>query len=158
MPIKIREKTFLLVIGRGSLSSYEKKVRKLGIKRNIFFLGSLNNTARFYKAADIFILPSLYEPFGNVCLEALSSGVVCIFSSRCGGAEIITNGENGFLLEDPTNTTEISDLLKNCLSLSNKESISKSARALASKFSLELNMEETEKLYFEINKNKKDKN
>jgi len=158
LPIKTREKTFLLVIGRGSLSSYEKKVRKLGIKRNIFFLGSLNNTARFYKAADIFILPSLYEPFGNVCLEALSSGLVCIFSSRCGGAEIITNGENGFLLEDPTNTTEISDLLKNCLSLSNKESISKSARALASKFSLELNMEETEKLYFEINKNKKDKN
>ena len=43
---------------------------------------SLDDTSKFYKASDIFILPSLYEPFGNVCLEALSSGLLCIFSSK----------------------------------------------------------------------------
>ena len=120
-------------------------------------MGSLDDTSRFYKASDIFILPSLYEPFGNVCLEALSSGLLCIFSSRCGGAEIITNDKNGFILEDPTDPNEISKLLNHCLTLSDRESISKSARDLASEFSLELNMKETEKLYFEIYKNKKDK-
>jgi UDP-glucose:(heptosyl)LPS alpha-1,3-glucosyltransferase len=157
LPIETKKKTFLLVVGRGSLNSYMKKVRRYDIQNNVFFLGSLDDTSRFYKASDIFILPSLYEPFGNVCLEALSSGLLCIFSSRCGGAEIITNDKNGFILEDPTDPNEISKLLNHCLTLSDRESISKSARDLASEFSLELNMKETEKLYFEIYKNKKDK-
>tara|TARA_A100001037_G_C15153857_1_gene641883 strand:+ start:8724 stop:9872 length:1149 start_codon:yes stop_codon:yes gene_type:complete len=157
LSVQTRKNTFLLVIGRGAKSSYMKKIRKLNIKKNVFFLGSLENTARFYKGADVFVLPSLYEPFGNVCLEALSSGLLCIFSSRCGGAEIITNGENGFVLQDPTNPKEISELLEKCLSLVNKEPIAKSARELASKFSLELNMKETEKLYFKIYEEKKDK-
>ena len=155
LPIQTREKTFLLVIGRSSLNYYVKKVKKLKIEKNVLFLGSLKNIARFYRAADVFILPSLYEPFGNVCLEALSSGLVCIFSSRCGGAEIVTHGENGFILQDPTDSNEISKLLENCLSLTNRESISDSARELASQYSLDLNMKKTEKLYFDIYEKKK---
>ena len=157
LPIQTREKTFLLVLGRGSLNSYMKKVRKLNVQKNVLFLGSSDETGRFYRASDVFILPSLYEPFGNVCLEALSSGLLCIFSSKCGGAEIITDGKNGFILEDPTDSDEISKLLKNCLTLTNKESVSKSARELALQYTLNLNMKETEKIYFDLYKKKRDK-
>ena len=87
---------------------------------------------------------------GNLVSDNILNSIVSdkLLSDEC---------KNGFILENPTDPNEISKLLNHCLTLKDRESISKSARDLASEFSLELNMKETEKLYFEIYKNKKDK-
>ena len=50
---------------------------------------------RLYAAADLVALPARYEPFGNVHLEALASGVPVLSSVHAGGAELIRNGVKG---------------------------------------------------------------
>lgn len=56
-------------------------------------------TLDFYQMADALLLPTLYDPFPNVILEALSCGLPVITSTTCGGAEFIQNGKNGFVCD-----------------------------------------------------------
>ena len=58
---------------------------------------SYNEVFSFYEAADVFCLPALYEPFGLVYLEALSTGLPIVGSMGTGADEIISKGKNGFL-------------------------------------------------------------
>ncbi|MGH8704309.1 MAG: glycosyltransferase family 4 protein, partial [Burkholderiales bacterium] len=65
----------------------------------IQLLGGLEDVRPLYAAADCFILPSLYDPFPNAALEALAMGVPVIVSRRCGAAELVREGENGWTCE-----------------------------------------------------------
>jgi len=56
-------------------------------------------TLPFYQAADALLLPTLYDPFPNVILEAMSCGLPVITSQTCGGAEFIQQGVNGFVFD-----------------------------------------------------------
>jgi UDP-glucose:(heptosyl)LPS alpha-1,3-glucosyltransferase len=51
-----------------------------------------------YAAADVFLLPTLYDPFANVTLEALAAGLPVITSAQNGASEILQNEVNGFIL------------------------------------------------------------
>lgn len=87
-----------------------KKTEEEGVKELIQFVGRIDNgrLPLFYSAADIFVIPSYYEPFGLVALEA-SACKVPIIASRIGGLQnIIQDGENGFLFEprNPFNLKE----------------------------------------------------
>ena len=53
----------------------------------------------FYHAADGLLLPTLYDPFPNVVLEAMACGLPVITSTGCGGAEFITAGQEGFVCD-----------------------------------------------------------
>ena len=59
------------------------------------WLGPRRDIERWYAAADVVVLPTRYEPFGNVHLEALASGVPVVTTSRAGGAEVIDEGKSG---------------------------------------------------------------
>ncbi len=52
---------------------------------------------RFYAAADAFVFPTTYDAFGMVLLEAMASGLPVFTSERAGAAELITDGEDGFV-------------------------------------------------------------
>ena len=67
---------------------------------NITWLGTLNNRAEvseLYRKASVFVLPSQYEPWGSVYLEAMAHGLPCIALDRAAAPEIITNGIDGAL-------------------------------------------------------------
>ncbi len=53
----------------------------------------------YYHAADALLLPTLYDPFPNVVLEAMACGLAIITSTGCGGAEFITAGQEGFVCD-----------------------------------------------------------
>ncbi len=96
----------LLVAGRRELR-YERACRRLGLADRVTFLGGAHDVADLYAAADAFILPSLYDPFSNACLEAMASGLPAITSRANGTSELIEDGVEGFVLEDPTDTGAI---------------------------------------------------
>ncbi len=91
----------LLVAGRRE-PGYERAARRLGLADCVTFLGGTNNMADLYAAADAFILPSLYDPFSNACLEAMAAGLLAITSRANGTSELIKDGQEGFVLDDPT--------------------------------------------------------
>lgn len=62
-----------------------------------------------YAAADIFLLPTLYDPFANVTLEAMAAGLPVITTLQNGGQQVIQTESNGLLAETPAHTEQISE-------------------------------------------------
>ncbi|MEM1370029.1 MAG: glycosyltransferase [Cyanobacteria bacterium P01_H01_bin.15] len=90
----------LWLLGEGKLQAeLESQVKSLNLQDNVSFLGFQPNVFRFMAAADIFVLSSLFEGFGNVVVEAMAAGAPVI-STDCpfGPGEIITSGVNGLLV------------------------------------------------------------
>ena len=85
-------KVALVVAGkdRSRTTRYRKQCRQLGIDTHVQFLGGIRNIERYYAAADIFVLPSLFETFGVSAIEALASGLPVIIGKGAGVSPIIT--------------------------------------------------------------------
>jgi UDP-glucose:(heptosyl)LPS alpha-1,3-glucosyltransferase len=98
--MKNRDAT-LLVLGNGNIPRYQRKAARLGIGRRVLFAGRQLSIQRFYGAGDLFVLPTIYEPFPNVNLEAMACGTPVITSATAGGADIIEPGRNGYVIPDP---------------------------------------------------------
>ena len=64
----------------------------------VHFVGPQKDVRPYYAAADAFVFPTIYEPFGSVVLEALACGLPVITTNRCGAGELITQGVEGFVL------------------------------------------------------------
>jgi len=92
--------SILLVVGQDKDEKrYRALAQSLGCLNRIRFLGVQKQTLPFYQTADALLLPTLYDPFPNVILEAMSCGLPVITSQTCGGSEFITQGENGFVCD-----------------------------------------------------------
>jgi glycosyltransferase involved in cell wall biosynthesis len=89
----------LMILGEGSLrGDLEALAARLGVAERILMPGFFPDPAPFYRAADLFVLSSDYEGFGNVIVEALACGCPVV-STDCpsGPAEILENGRFGRL-------------------------------------------------------------
>jgi UDP-glucose:(heptosyl)LPS alpha-1,3-glucosyltransferase len=92
----------LIVTGRDDVRVYQALAAKLGIGDRVTWTAPRRDVERLYAAADVVALPALYEPFGNVHLEALASGVPVLSSAQAGGSEAIVSGQNGWVVSAPT--------------------------------------------------------
>jgi UDP-glucose:(heptosyl)LPS alpha-1,3-glucosyltransferase len=93
----------LLVAGRGDTAAYRRRLSARAAAR-VRFLGEVSDMRACYAAADVFVLPTLYDPFSNACLEALASGLPVITTAHNGFAELIEPGRDGEVLppaDDP---------------------------------------------------------
>lgn len=94
------EKAHLLVVGKDKkASTFKTRAARLGIGARVHFAGALHDVKPCYGAADILALPTLYDPFPNVALEALACGLPVITSHKSGAAEFISEGENGYVCD-----------------------------------------------------------
>lgn len=107
--IKKFKNTELLVVGQGEMKKdLILLAKKLDLIPNIRFIGSINNTfikSLYFKSSDILILPSLYEVFGIVNLEAMASQLPIIASNVGGIPDIVNDGQNGILF--PSGNVEL---------------------------------------------------
>ena len=145
----------LLVCGRGRRKGYERLIRERGLSERVrFIMDDEIPPALLYRAADAFVFPTLYDPFANACLEAMASGLPCVLSSQNGGTEIISDGKEGYVLDDPTDADEIARLISLCMAGDKAAAMGRAARALALKFTWRANVDATESLYREILKDR----
>jgi len=88
----------LLMIGDGpERLKAEQLCRKLGIAKQVRFLGKLKVIEKFLCIADVFVLPSETESFGLVALEAMASKVAVISTNSGGLSEVNIDGKTGYL-------------------------------------------------------------
>jgi UDP-glucose:(heptosyl)LPS alpha-1,3-glucosyltransferase len=94
----------LIVAGRGNQRHYKSK--------RVRFLGEVADLVPIYSAADIFILPTIYDPFSNACLEALACGLPVITTRDNGFSEIIEDGVNGSIVDQAHDLAALRDAIQ----------------------------------------------
>lgn len=139
----------LLIMGKGKWNRYLPFAPE-NLRDRIIYKEPVPEIEEYYSAADIFALPSIYEPFGNANLEALATGLPVITSRHCGAANIIQHKLNGLIVENPESPKEIADNINILFDPGLRQPMSKNARVLAEKFSLETNTQEMLKTYQEL--------
>ncbi|NGX63403.1 MAG: Glycogen synthase [Candidatus Anoxychlamydiales bacterium] len=107
----IKNKNFhLSIIGKEkNLKKYINYVKLSNIEKKVTFFNKRDNIINFLQLADAFVLPTLYDPFSNVVVEALAMGVYVI-TSKYNGAREIMNKQNGKVI-DPLDTIEFTNAL-----------------------------------------------
>lgn len=96
------------LVGRKDPIDYRPLAARLALADRLRWHGQSSDPAKFFAAADVFVLPSVYEPFGIVIVEAMATGLPAVVS-RCSGASVaIDHGRSGMVLDDPRSVDELS--------------------------------------------------
>jgi UDP-glucose:(heptosyl)LPS alpha-1,3-glucosyltransferase len=138
----------LVVVGRGDESRYRRQAAALDVSDRIRWLGPRRDLERWYGAADVLVLPTRYEPFGNVHLEALASGLPVVTTSVAGGAEVIEEGKNGSVIA-PDDAVALAIAVTRLLG-ENRSALAEAARGAAEPFTCQRQAEAFERLYREF--------
>ena len=93
-----REPAWGIIVGKDKRAAHYGTLSvKLGIAGRVRFVGGISDVRPFLAAADAFVLPTLYDPFPNAALEAMAAGLPVVTSTKCGAAEVVREGESGFV-------------------------------------------------------------
>jgi len=131
------EDAHLIVVGGDRrAASYKRQALQLGLAGQVHFAGSRKDVKPFYGAADALVLPTLYDPFPNVAMEAFACGLPVITSHKCGASELIVDGENGFVC-DALDIAELRRSMEAVLPLEVAAKMGVSARKTAEAYPLE---------------------
>jgi UDP-glucose:(heptosyl)LPS alpha-1,3-glucosyltransferase len=110
-----RDGVRLIVAGKRPKAEFISMAKKLGIEKEVTFWGPEKKIEQLYSVSDLFVLPTIYDPFSNATLEAMASGNAVITTAYNGASEIIENNVHGYVLKDPmdhdTLARNISDAL-----------------------------------------------
>ncbi|HYA89649.1 MAG TPA: glycosyltransferase family 4 protein [archaeon] len=102
----------LLVIGTDDPAAFRSAVEDRGLQTRVRFLPPRQDVEFYYAAADAYVGPSLEDTFAQPPVEAMACGLPVIVSSTNGASEVITNGSDGLILEDPTDAGTLATLIR----------------------------------------------
>lgn len=88
-----------IVVGKDKHAARYRRQAEACAPGRIAFTGGVRDVRPYYAAADMFALPTLYDPFPNACLEAMACGLPVLTSTKSGAAEIIEAGRSGFVTD-----------------------------------------------------------
>lgn len=133
----------LLVAGRGSAARYKTKRLRFWREEPVRFLGEVTDIVRVYAAADIFILPTIYDPFSNACLEALACGLPVITTPSNGFSEIIEDSVHGSIVDEAGDLIGLRDAIRFWADPSCRAAARSANIERASQFDISRNVEQT---------------
>lgn len=121
----------LIIVGDGNYAKYLKLlIKSEGLKNKVHMTGWISSPKKYYLKSKILVLPTLFEAFGNVLVEAMHYNLACIASKNSGGPdEILANGKYGFQFKK----NDIYDLKNKIDYCINNKTITKNKIALAKK-------------------------
>jgi UDP-glucose:(heptosyl)LPS alpha-1,3-glucosyltransferase len=89
----------LWIVGRGNERRFGALAEHCGIGERVEFMGPQPATERFYQAADVFVVLSLYETFSLVAHEAAAAGVPVVSTRVSGIEDLLGDGDSGLIVE-----------------------------------------------------------
>ncbi len=144
--LKINPYFQLVLIGSGpDFSVLQGMIKNGGLQKQVFLYEAMSRTElnRYLAAADIFIQNTGYEGFSHQLLEAMSVGLPVITTNVCGNPEIVTQGENGFLIDYNDDFNLIEAIKTLWRSEAMREKFIKAGRIVAARYTIEQMCQET---------------
>lgn len=118
----------LSVVGRERhLGFFVNEAKKLGLEKQVHFFGPTKNVQQFYQMADCLVVPSLYDPFANVTVEALAMGLYVISSASNGGSEVISE-DMGLVFHDLCDPQQLAQCLAKAMQRPKSDASARSIR------------------------------
>ena len=127
----------LLVVGKDNAAAYRRLASELSIADRVVFAGATTDPVSFYAAADFFALPTRHDPCSLVVLEALAMGLPVISTARNGACEIMADGREGFVLDDPSDIASLARAMTAMVDNDCRARMSAAARSLRPELSQE---------------------
>lgn len=127
----------LLAVGKGDPAEYIQIAKDCGVREQCFFIEAIPNKelARYFSWADCMCMPSRWEGFSIVIIEALAAEAVLVGSNIPEIAEAITHKHNGLLIDDYENPQAIADTIHTaCTNPAIRETVKKNARKSVEQF------------------------
>lgn len=128
----------LLVVGgeKSAIAPYRRRCESLGIAERVTFAGMQRDIRRFLWAADAFVLPSAYETFSLVSIQAAAAGLPLVASPLHGVEEFLKNNENGIVVNRSATDVQRGIGAIRSLAPAARESMGLRAREHARRFSI----------------------
>jgi len=101
----------LLVVGLGKFREYIELAQRLGISTRVKFVGPTRQMDQVYAAADALLLPTFYDSYGFVGVEALSYGLPVVSTRFLGCAPVIARNDLGSIVESPKDAAALAEAL-----------------------------------------------
>ncbi len=111
----------LMVVGQGNREKAGRLAKQLGVSERVSFIGPVKEVAPYYQEADVFVLPSIYEPFSNACLEAMAYSLPVVTTEMNGASEDIIPGKNGFIIKEPVDQETLAGSILQACKLEREE-------------------------------------
>ncbi len=149
--LKKSQKDFLLVVaGKGKQKKYLSQITKLGLQKHVRFLGSVDNPEDIYRASDIYLQPTWYDPCSLVVLEAMAAGLPVLTTEFNGAAELMEHGKSGFVIDRPDNQQAFVKALEAMMSIDKRKSVAQAAREKIEPFTHLRNYQLMEKVFEKV--------
>jgi len=113
-------------------------------------VGAIDDPVPYYAAADVFVLPTYYDPCSLSVSEAAASGLPSVTTRFNGAAELLTEGVDGSVISDPADDAELAGALRPLLDQSVRQRMGAAARKLALKHTLDRNCDQIVSIYQHI--------
>ena len=135
--------------------NYENKLRNMvkerNLDKNVIFTGFIENPLEIMKGFDVFVLPSIIEPFGNVVLESMVLGVPVVAFNEGGPAEVITHQKDGVLVPVGDVDALTESIFQLLTEMDFHHLLAENAiRKVKNDFSLEKSVKQLDELYKEV--------
>lgn len=124
----------LIVAGKGNPRPYLALARTLDLTERVRFVGPWEKIEELYAAADAFVLPTLYDSFANVTLEAAAAGLPVLTSRQNGASELIEDGRSGLIVSSPTELSEIGGKMSELFDATRRQALGLAAHEMALQF------------------------
>lgn len=111
LPYHLKEKTVLVIAGRGKPRPYGSLAKRLGCSSSIHFVGERDDVASFLAGADLLLHPARHEAAGTVLIEAMAAGLPVLATDVCGFAGHVTSAGGGKLVPSPFRQKTLNDML-----------------------------------------------
>ncbi|MBI5195235.1 MAG: glycosyltransferase family 4 protein [Nitrospirae bacterium] len=132
--LKMKDKR-LIVAGKRPSLKYIELAERLKINKSVTFWGAETSLEHLYTVSDVFVLPTIYDPFSNASLEAMASGLPVVTTVYNGVSELISDGAEGFAIKDPFDEKVFADKIS--LALAQSVEMGEKARAKAEGYSID---------------------
>jgi UDP-glucose:(heptosyl)LPS alpha-1,3-glucosyltransferase len=148
-----------LVIGGQDRRSrrWQRAAERRCLGDRVVWLGVVSQPELCYRGADLYVLPTRYDPAANSTLEALASGLPVVTSAMNGAAEIVEPGVHGAVLPTPVHPEELKRALIDWLDRARSKRVCASTRLLAERFPARISCESTLDVYRSVLEDRADR-